>query len=177
MTSSSPLIRPASEADLPAITAIYAYNVLHGTGTFETEPPDEVQMLDRMQDVHKHQLPWLVLESEGKVLGFAYCNWFRPRPAFRFCAEDSIYFAPEATSKGWGTQLLQALLQRAEQAGVRRMVAVVGDAANAASIGLHRRCGYSEIGRMRDCGWKFERWLDVVLMDRPLGEGSSSAPA
>ncbi|RYF76787.1 MAG: N-acetyltransferase family protein [Comamonadaceae bacterium] len=171
-----PHIRPSRDIDVAAITAIYAHHVLHGTGTFETEPPSEADMTARRADVLGKQLPYLVAEAEGEILGFAYCNWFKPRPAYRYSAEDSIYLAEAARGRGIGSALLAALCQAAEQAGVRKLIAVIGDSANAASIGVHRRQGFSEVGVLKDCGWKFGQWRDVVLMDEVIGEGSETAP-
>lgn len=170
-------IRPSTENDIPAIAAIYRHHVLHGTGTFETTPPEENDMAARRSDVLSKNLPYLVLEDGPALLGFAYCNWFKPRPAYRFSAEDSIYLAPEAAGKGYGRLLLVELMAQAERAGVRKLLAVIGDSQNQGSIGVHRSCGFTHIGVMRSCGWKFDRWLDVVLMERSLGLGDTSAPA
>ena len=170
-------IRASRDGDLAAVTTIYAHHVLHGTGTFETEPPSEADMSARRADVLAKRLPWLVAEDDqGRILGFAYCNWFKPRPAYRFSAEDSIYLAEGTQGHGLGQRLLAALMQEAQAAGVRRLLAVIGDSANTASIGVHRKLGFSHVGVLQACGWKFGRWLDVVLMDIPLGDGSSSAP-
>ena len=174
---STPLLRAALDADLPAITAIYGHHVLEGTGTFETTPPSLDEMGQRRADVLSRGLPYLVAESGGRVLGFAYCNWFKPRPAYRFSAEDSIYIAPQAQRLGLGRSLLQALGQQAEAAGVRKLIAVIGDSANAGSIGVHTACGFSHVGVLKSCGWKFDRWLDVVLMEKVLGDGDNSPPA
>jgi phosphinothricin acetyltransferase len=170
-------IRPASDADMTAITAIYGHHVLHGTGTFETTPPSEEDMAARRADVLSKGLPYLVLEDASGVVGFAYCNWFKPRPAYRFSAEDSIYLAPSAVGKGLGRLMLAELMAQAERSGVRKLIAVIGDSANQGSVGVHRSCGFAHVGVLRSCGWKFERWLDVVLMECPLGLGDSSAPA
>lgn len=171
-------IRPSLDSDLGAITAIYAHHVLHGTGTFETTPPTEQEMSSRRADVLSKGLPYLVVEdATGSVIGFAYCNWFKPRPAYRYSAEDSIYLAPQAHGRGLGRLLLQELMAQAERAGVRKLIAVIGDSSNLGSIGVHRACGFTHVGVLANCGWKFDRWLDVVLMDRTLGMGSSSAPA
>ena len=170
-------IRSAADTDIPAITAIYAFHVLNGTGTFETEPPSISDMGGRRADVLSKGLPYLVLERDGVVLGFAYCNWFKPRPAFRYSAEDSIYLAADSVGQGGGRMLLAELTAQAERAGVRKMIAVIGDSNNLASIGLHRHAGFSHIGVMHSCGWKFERWLDVVMMERSLGCGDTTAPA
>lgn len=172
-----PTIRPSTEADMASITAIYAHHVLHGTGTFEITAPSEADMTTRRMDVLKKGLPYLVLEHADRVQGFAYCNWFKPRPAYRFSAEDSIYLAPEAAGQGWGRLLLLELAQQAERAGVRKLIAVIGDSANQGSIGVHRACGFSHVGVLSACGWKFDRWLDVVLMERSLGAGSTQPAA
>jgi phosphinothricin acetyltransferase len=171
-----PLIRPSHEQDLAAITRIYAHHVLHGTGTFETTPPSETDMSTRRADVLAKGLPWLVIEDNGAVLGFAYGNWFKPRPAYRFSVEDSIYMAPEAAGKGLGRALLAELMAALERAGVRRVMAVIGDSANAGSIGVHQALGFQVAGTIPSCGWKFDRWLDIVLMQRSLGAGDSTAP-
>ncbi|MBX3588288.1 MAG: N-acetyltransferase [Ramlibacter sp.] len=169
-----PNIRASTDADLPAITAIYAHHVLHGTGTFETTPPTETEMTGRRADVLAKGLPWLVIEDAGQVLGFAYCQWFKPRPAYRFSAEDSIYLAPDAGGRGLGRALLAALVEQATAAGVRKLIAVIGDSANAGSVGVHRALGFSEVGVLKSCGWKFGRWLDVVLMDKFIGAGDAT---
>ena len=169
-------IRPSTDADLSAITAIYGHHVLHGTGTFETTPPSEAEMASRRADVLAKGLPWLVLEDGGRVLGYAYCQWFKPRPAYRYSAEDSIYLHPDAAGRGLGRQLLSALLVQAEAAGVRKLIAVIGDSANAGSVGVHRALGFQPVGTIASCGWKFERWLDIVLMDKAIGAGDSAPP-
>ncbi|HEY9095526.1 MAG TPA: GNAT family N-acetyltransferase, partial [Hydrogenophaga sp.] len=161
-----PTIRPSSDQDLPAITHIYGHHVLHGTGTFETTPPSEGDMAARRADVLGKGLPWLVVEDEGRVLGFAYANWFKPRPAYRFSCEDSIYMAPEAAGKGLGRALLAELMAVLERAGVRKVMAVIGDSNNAGSIGVHKALGFEPAGVIANCGWKFERWLDIVLMQK-----------
>jgi L-amino acid N-acyltransferase YncA len=169
-------IRPSIDSDLHAITTIYAHHVLHGTGTFETVAPSCEEMAQRRSDVLSKDLPYLVLEDESHILGFAYCNWFKPRPAYRFSAEDSIYMAPEVTGKGLGTVLLSELIANAERKGVRKLIAVIGDSANKSSIGVHSRCGFRPVGTLQSCGWKFDRWLDVVLMERTLGHGDQTPP-
>ena len=170
------LIRPCSPEDLAAITAIYAQQVLHGTGTFETVPPTLAEMTARRDDVLAKQLPFLVAEDAGEIIGFAYCNWFKARPAYRYSAEDSIYLSPEAQRRGLGRALLTELAARAEAAGVRKLIAVIGDSANAGSIGLHRSVGFQQVGVLTSCGWKFDRWLDVVLMEKVLGAGDQCPP-
>ncbi len=176
MTAALLLIRPSTPADLPAITAIYGWNVLNGTGTFELEAPDEPEMARRRDDVLSKGLPWLVAERGGMVLGYAYANHFRPRRAYRFCLEDSVYLAADAKGQGLGRLLLAELLARCEAAGARQMLAVIGDSANLGSIGVHRTLGFEPIGVMKAAGWKFERWLDVVLMQKSLGQGAETTP-
>ena len=170
------MLRPAQDADLPAIQAIYAHAVLHGTGTFETEVPEVPEMARRRAEVLSRGLPWLVAERDGVVLGYAYANYFRPRMAYRFCLEDSIYLAPEAQGQGIGRLLLAELIARCEALGARQMLAVIGDAANAGSIGVHKALGFEHTGVLKSSGWKFDRWLDVVLMQRTLGAGDSRTP-
>jgi phosphinothricin acetyltransferase len=166
------IIRPSTEADLPAITAIYAHHVLTGTGTFEVDPPSLDDMRGRRADVLSKGLPWLVAatkeDGNDKILGYAYCNWFKPRPAYRFSAEDSIYLSPEAAGKGLGRT-------QAQRAGVRKLIAVIGDSANAGSIGVHQSAGFEHVGVLKSSGWKFDKWLDVVLMDKALGEGDTTS--
>ena len=171
-----PLIRASRDEDVAAITAIYTHHVLHGTGTFEIDPPTAQDMAARRADVLAKGLPYLVAEEAGQVLGFAYCNWFKPRPADRFSAEDSIYVADAARGRGLGRQLLEALAMQAEAAGVRKLLAVIGDSANAGSIGVHRAAGFTDVGVMRSVGWKFGAWRDIVLMEKPLGAGDTTAP-
>ncbi|MDD5332212.1 MAG: GNAT family N-acetyltransferase [Rhodoferax sp.] len=171
-----PIIRPSQSRDLPAIAAIYAHHVLTGTGTFELEPPSESEMANRRTDVLSKGLPYLVAAEGDTVLGFAYCNWFKPRPAYRFSAEDSIYVAPQAQGHGLGRALLTELATQAEKAGVRKLIAVIGDSANTGSIGVHRCVGFSHVGVLQSCGWKFDQWRDVVMMDKALGLGATSAP-
>lgn len=169
-------IREAADSDLPAIQAIYAHHVLHGTGSFELEPPDLDEIARRRADVRRNGLPWLVAESEGRVLGYCYANLFRPRRAYRFFVEDSIYVDPAAVGRGVGHRLLERLLAECEAAGCRQMVAVIGDSANTSSIALHARLGFRFSGLLRASGWKFDRWLDTVFMQRALGGGDSESP-
>jgi phosphinothricin acetyltransferase len=169
-------IRPSREDDIPAMTAIYAHHVLHSTATFEVEPPSTQDMAARRAEVRSRGLPWLVLEEAGQVLGYAYCNWFKPRPAYRYSAENSIYLAHDAGGRGLGRQLLAELMTQAEAAGVRKLIAVIGDSGNASSIAVHRSAGFQQVGTIRSCGWKFERWLDIVLMEKSLGVGDCEPP-
>ncbi len=177
MNSASLLIRTSTDADLLAITSIYGWNVLHGTGTFETDAPDQAEMTRRRSDVLGKGLPWIVAERNGTVLGYAYANHFRPRFAYRFCLEDSIYLAETAQRQGIGRLLLTELLTRCEAAGARQVLAVIGDSANLGSIGVHRALGFEHTGVMKSAGWKFERWIDVVVMQKSLGAGDSIAPS
>jgi L-amino acid N-acyltransferase YncA len=169
-------IRPSRDTDLPAITAIYGHHVLHGTGTFETDPPTEAEMTARRADVLAKGLPYLVAEDGGRVLGYAYCQWFKPRPAYRFSAEDSIYLHPDAQGKGLGKALLAELERQAEAAGIRKLIAVIGDSGNQGSVGVHRTLGFEPVGVIQSCGWKFGKWLDIVLMEKQIGAGDSTAP-
>lgn len=172
-----PNVRPSQPLDLPAITAIYRHHVLHGTGTFEIEPPTLADMTTRRQDVLNKQLPWLVAEGEdGSILGYAYANWFKPRPAYRFSAEDSIYVSDAARGQGIGRLLLDALCRECEAVGVRKLIAVIGDSTNAGSVGVHRGAGFAHVGTLSAVGWKFDRWLDVVMMEKSLGAGASTSP-
>lgn len=176
-TSPALLLRPSCDADVPAIAALYAQHVLHGTGTFEIDPPGAEEMARRRRDVLAQGLSWLVAERAQRLLGFAYANHFRARRAYRFCLEDSIYVDPEAQGRGIGRLLLAELIARGQAAGARQMLAVIGDSANLGSIALHRALGFEPAGVLKASGWKSGRWLDVVLMQRSLGAGSGSAPS
>jgi L-amino acid N-acyltransferase YncA len=170
------LIRPSRDQDIPAITAIYAHHVLHGTGTFETEAPGINDMAARRSDVLSKGLPFLVAEEDGKVAGFAYGNWFKPRPAYRYSVEDSIYLAPGLQRKGLGRALLAELLTRCEAVGIRKVMAIIGDSANAGSVGVHRALGFTQVGIVEACGWKLGAWRDIVIMQKTLGPGSTEPP-
>jgi L-amino acid N-acyltransferase YncA len=170
------IIRTSRDEDIPAITAIYKHHVLNGTGTFEIDSPSKEEMAARRADVLSKGMPFLVAEQGGRVVGYAYCNWFKPRPAYRFSAEDSIYLAPDVQGTGLGRTLLAELVAAAERAGVRKLIAVIGDSGNAGSIGVHRALGFSWVGVLGSCGWKFDQWLDVVLMEKTIGQGNSTAP-
>jgi L-amino acid N-acyltransferase YncA len=169
-------IRPSNDNDVAAITAIYAHHVLHGTGTFETEPPLEADMRTRRADVLGKGLPYLVAELDGRVVGFAYGNWFKPRPAYRYSVEDSIYLAPDQAGKGLGRALLAELLTRFEAAGIRKVMAIIGDSANAGSVGVHTALGFTQVGIVESCGWKFGAWRDIVIMQKTIGAGDSLPP-
>jgi L-amino acid N-acyltransferase YncA len=173
---STALVRPSTDADLPAIAAVYAFHVQSGTFTFEIDVPDLAEMARRRAGVLDKGLPWLVAERDGRVVGYAYASQFRPRGGYRFCAEDSIYLSPDAQGQGLGRALLSELVARCEAAGWRQMLAVIGDSQNAASIGLHRALGFRDAGLFRSAGFKLGRWLDLVLMQRALGEGDATLP-
>jgi L-amino acid N-acyltransferase YncA len=169
-------IRPATPADIPAITRIYAHSVTTGTASFELEPPDEAEMARRMQALLDGGYPYIVAEIDSAVAGYAYAGSYRPRPAYRFSVEDSIYIDPNAQRRGVGRVLLERLIEECERRGFRQMVAVIGDSAQAASIALHRALGFRMIGAVENVGYKFDRWLDSVLMQRALGPGSTTKP-
>jgi L-amino acid N-acyltransferase YncA len=173
---SAPHVRPATPADIPAITRIYAHAVRHGTASFELEPPDEAEMTRRQRALLDGGYPYLVAEIDGSVAGYAYAGPYRTRPAYRFSVENSIYVAQEAHRRGIGRVLLDALIAECELRGYRLMIAVIGDSAQAPSIALHRAAGFKMVGAFEGVGYKFDRWLDSVLMQRPLGKGSSAPP-
>lgn len=180
MTASQPpalVVRASREADIPAITAIYAPAVLTGTASFEYDPPDEAEMARRRAAILADGFPYLVAEKDGAILGYAYAGKYRPRHAYRFTVEDSIYIAPEAQGLGVGRALLARLIAECGTLGLRQMIAVIGDTASAGSIALHASLGFVHAGRMEKIGWKFGRWVDQVLMQRPLGPGHSEPPA
>ncbi|GGF17336.1 N-acetyltransferase [Aliidongia dinghuensis] len=170
------LIRPSRAADMAAITAIYRHHVLYGSASFETEPPDEAEMTRRRADLLARDMPHLVLELDGVVLGYAYAGPYRPRPAYGDTVEDSIYLAPDAAGRGFGRRLLEALIAECTARGRRQMVAVVGDSANLASLRVHERAGFRVVGTMTSVGFKHGRWLDIVLMQRTLGPGDTTLP-
>jgi phosphinothricin acetyltransferase len=169
-------IRPAAEADLAAVTDIYAHAVLHGTATFELIPPDLAEMTRRFRTLTDGGFPYLVAELEGDVVGYAYAGPYRPRPAYRFTVENSVYLKPAIHRRGIGLQLMQRLIAECEARGYRQMIAVIGDSGNAGSLGVHTRCGFTMIGTHTDVGFKFGRWLDIVMMQRALGEGAGTLP-
>lgn len=177
MTEPALLIRPSTDDDLSAITAIYTASVRTGTASFEIDPPDQAEMARRRADGLAKAMPWLVAQGPTGVLGYAYASPFRPRPAYRFCLEDSIYLSQQARGHGIGKLLLAELIARCEALGARQMVAVIGDSANLASIGVHAAMGFQHAGCIVSAGWKFERWLDVVFMQRKLACGDGAPPA
>ena len=169
-------LRAASEGDLPAIARIYAHHVLTGFGSFEEAPPDLAELDRRRRDVAARGLPYLVAEAGGAIVGFAYASPYRARSAYRYTLEDSVYVAEGATRRGNGRALLATLIEHCTALGFRQMVAVIGDNANAASIGLHQALGFVPAGRLAAIGFKRGRWIDSVLMQRALGPGSESPP-
>ena len=170
-------IRDATEADLPEIQSIYAHHVLTGTGTFEEVPPSLEEMTERFQHGTCRGWEWLVATDATGVLGYAYYTQFRDRSAYRFAAENSIYVREDVRGQGVGKALVARLLERAEAAGFRQMIAVIGDSQNAGSIGVHASLGFRIVGTLHAAGIKFGRWLDVVFMQRSLGRGDSDIPA
>jgi phosphinothricin acetyltransferase len=173
---SAPEIRPATEADLPIITGIYEHAVLHGTATFELIPPDLAEMTRRFKVLTDGGFPYLVATLDGRVIGYAYAGPYRPRPAYRFTVENSVYLQPAIHRSGIGLQLLQRLIGDCVSRGYRQMIAVIGDSANAGSIGVHTKCGFQMIGTHPDVGLKFGRWLDTVMMQLALGDGGKTVP-
>ena len=171
-----PLLRDCREDDLAAVHEIYRLEVLEGTASFELEPPDLAETTARWQAIRAAALPYLVAELDGRIAGYAYAGTYRPRPAYCFTVEDSVYIARWARRQGVGRQLLDAVIAGATARGRRQMVAIIGDSAHTASIGLHQRAGFRLVGTLEDVGWKFGRWLDTVIMQRPLGEGAGALP-
>ncbi len=169
-------VRPAALGDLPAIQAIYAHHVLHGLASFEEEPPSVQELERRYHDVIARGLPYIVAETGGAVGGYGYCSPYRARSAYRYALEDSIYIRHDMTGRGIGKRLLEELIRRCEGLGYRQVIAVIGDSANAASIGVHAACGFVRVGTLRSVGFKFGRWVDSVFMQRPLGPGDATKP-
>jgi len=172
------LIRDAKADDIPEIAAIYAHHVLHGTGTFEVEPPTEAEIAERLAKVQGQGWAWLVAEADdGTLLGYAYYAQFRDRSAYRHTAENAIYVRDNVRGQGVGKALVQVLLERAEASGFRQMLAVIGDSENTGSIGLHISLGFRQAGVLKAVGVKFGRWIDVVMMQRALGVGDRGLPS
>jgi L-amino acid N-acyltransferase YncA len=173
----APLVRPATTADLPAITSIYRHHVLHGLASFEVEPPDAAEMARRFDAIRALGLPYFVAESAGMIAGYAYAAVYRTRPAYRYTVEDSVYVDHESAGRGIGSALMPALIDGCAAAGRRQIVAVIGDSANHASIKLHEKFGFERVGLLPAVGYKFGRWVDSVLMQKDVGEGQRSPPA
>src|SRR5471032_1715001 len=170
-------IRPATTADLPTVTEIYEHAVRYGTATFELIPPDLAEMTRRYKALVDGGFPYFVAALDGRVIGYAYAGPYRPRPAYRFTVENSVYLSPSVHRRGIGLQLLQRLIAESEARGYRQMIAVIGDSANAGSVGVHTQCGFQMIGTHPHVGFKFGRWLDTVMMQRALGDAAKSLPA
>ena len=175
-TPSALTVRPIRDADVPAIATIYAHAVLHGTASFEVDPPDLAEMSRRMRAIVDGGFPYLVAEKDGRVLGYAYAGLYRTRPAYRNSIENSVYVGQDAHRLGVGRALLGELIEIATRAGFRQMIAVIGDSGNAGSIGLHRALGFTFSGTIHSVGYKHGRWLDSVIMQRALGPGDGSPP-
>lgn len=174
--ASSLLVRDAAEADLSAIQAIYAHHVLNGSASFEETPPDTAELAARRLAVLAQGLPALVAEAGGCVVGYSYATAYRTRPAYRHTVEDSVYVAEGRAGHGIGSALLSELIRRCEAGPWRQMIAVIGDSKNHGSIALHRRHGFRMVGTLQSVGFKFGRWVDSVLMQRPLGPGDADLP-
>ena len=172
--SPRPEVRSCTADDLPEVCEIYALEVREGTASFELEPPGLAEMTARFAAIERAGLPYLVAVQDGRIAGYGYASAYRPRPAYRHTVEDSVYVARWARRQGVGGALLAELVERATARGMRQMVAIIGDSAHAASIQLHQRAGFRLVGTLEHVGWKLGRWLDTVIMQRPLGPGSST---
>lgn len=177
MTSPTPtlLIRDSVEDDVVVIQDIYAHHVLHGTASFELTPPTLQEMQQRRADIVAKGLPYCVAELEGAIVGYAYATMYRPRPAYRFTVEDSVYVREGLAGKGVGRALLHAVIERCTALGYRQMLAVIGDS-SAASLALHKALGFEQVGLFRSVGFKFGQWRDTAMLERELGEGSCTLP-
>ena len=169
-------VRDARDADMHAVTKIYAAHVLHGLASFEEIPPSLEEMQSRRASVLQLGLPYLVAEMDGRVVGYSYATFYRTRPAYRYTVEDSVYVEDGLNGRGIGTLLLAELIARCERGPWRQMLAVIGDSANAGSIALHRRMGFTPAGNLTSVGFKLGRWVDSVFMQRALGPGDSVKP-
>ena len=169
-------IRPALTSDIPAIIRIYAHAVEHGTASFELTPPNEAEMANRMRHLLDNNFPYLAAEMAGELCGYAYAAPYRARPAYRFTVENSVYVAHDLHRRGVGKALLEALIEACTKGGFRLMIAVIGDSKQAASIGVHEATGFKHVGVFENVGYKFDRWLDTVLMQRALGPGATTPP-
>jgi L-amino acid N-acyltransferase YncA len=170
------LLRDVTEADIPQIQPIYAHHVLHGAASFEEIPPDIAEMRDRFAALKSKHMPYIAAVEDGRILGYAYAGPYRPRPAYRYTVEDSIYLAPDQAGRGLGKKLLSEIIARCTARGFRQMIAIIGDSGNAGSINLHRSLGFAMIGTFPAVGFKFGRWIDSVLMQKALGEGQGTLP-
>jgi L-amino acid N-acyltransferase YncA len=169
MAAGQPRVRPVQAADLAAITGIFAHYVRTSVVTFEESPPGVAQWQRRLDELADRGLPFLAAEVDGTVAGYALASPWRPKPAYRHTVEDSVYLAPEHTGRGLGGLMLRALLDQCAQADVRQVLAVIADTGEPASLALHRRCGFTDAGRLREVGYKHGRWVDTLLLQRVLG--------
>ena len=176
MSGEAPIIRPSRDEDVGAIAAIYGYHVLHGVASFEEAPPAVEEIARRRAEIVGRGLPYLVAECDGRVAGYCYAGMFRPRIGYRFTLEDSIYIDPAQTGRRIGRTLLQTLIDRSTELGYRQMVAVIGGRETVPSIRLHRALGFADAGVLPAVGFKFGRWVDIVLMQRTLGAGADTLP-
>jgi phosphinothricin acetyltransferase len=175
-TGRSIVVRDALPADLPTIQSIYAHHVLRGLASFEEVPPDAAEMERRYRDIVARRLPYVVVESAGRVAGYAYAGPYRTRPAYRYTVEDSVYIAPDAVGRGLGRAALAEVIRQATDRGFRQMIAIIGDSGNRPSVALHERLGFRRTGTLQSVGFKFGRWVDSVLMQLSLGAGDSRLP-
>jgi phosphinothricin acetyltransferase len=169
-------LRPATLDDIPAIQAIYAHHVTHGLASFEEQAPSVDEMRRRYAEITSGGFPYVVAELDGTVAGYGYCTLYRTRSAYRYALEDSIYVRQDSVGRGVGKAILAELIARCEALGYRQIIAVIGDSANAASIGLHASQGFLRVGTLRSVGFKLGRWVDSVFMQRPLGAGDGVPP-
>jgi L-amino acid N-acyltransferase YncA len=170
-------VRPATPDDLAAIQAIYAHHVLHGLGSFEEIAPSTQEIRKRYEAVAGRGFPYLVADLAGTVVGYGYCNVYRTRSAYRYAMEDSVYVRQDMAGRGVGTAILRELIRACERLGVRQLIAVIGDSSHTASIGLHASQGFLRVGTLRSVGYKHGRWVDSILMQRPIGPGDGTAPS
>ena len=170
-------VRPSRPEDIAWVHAIYTPAVLHGTASLELEPPDREELARRREAILAGGFPYLVAEHRGRIVGYAYVGQYRPRPAYRYVVEDSIYIAPDSRGQGVGKALLAELIRECEAMGMRQMIAVIGDSLSAGSINLHRALGFTLSGTVKNVGYKHGRWLDQVIYQRPLGSGAETPPA
>lgn len=170
------IVRVSEEQDAPALQDIYSHHVLHGLSSFEVVPPDVAQIAQRRKYILNRGMPHLVAKRDGRVVGFAYAGPYRPRPAYRYTAENSVYVRADCARQGIGRALMIALLDECEMRGLRQIIAVIGDSRNHASIGLHRSLGFHMVGVLRSIGFKFGQWVNVIQMQRELGKGDSAPP-
>jgi phosphinothricin acetyltransferase len=171
------IVRPAELADLPSVAAIYGESVTNGTASFELTPPSAGEMAKRFASLREAGYPWFAAIRGGIVVGYAYGSPYRPRPGYVNTVEDSVYIAPQAQGHGIGRALLAVLIDHCTADGFRQMIAVIGDTGNTPSIRLHESLGFATVGKLSAVGWKHGRWIDSVLMQRPLGAGGSTPPS